>query len=175
MIYTDFNFEYAYSEVLEILKYIPKSDYNKIPKEKIKVFENGQKQNIKIQYDPKKTLKENNISKTARGIIAILYRDYWTTEEQRKIILEYQDAKRKIIEEEKRKKYSGDVFKRENFENTSESKNIEPENVNDSINISSNINFELDKVNNLPVEIPKEKLTLQKVINYILNFFKFRN
>lgn len=175
MIYTDFNFEYAYSEVLEILKYIPENDYNKIPKSKIKVFEKGQKQNIKIQYDPKKTLKENNISKTARGIIAILYRDYWTTEEQRKIILEYQNAKRKILEEEKRKKYSGDVFKRENFENTSKTEEIVSGNINNNSNKIINVNFKIDKENNLPIEMQKEKTTFKKVLNYILNFFKFRN
>ena len=35
----DIKYANAYSEVLEILKYIPIEDYNKIPKTKIELFE----------------------------------------------------------------------------------------------------------------------------------------
>ena len=35
----DINYANAYTEVLEILKYIPKEDYNKIPKNKIELYE----------------------------------------------------------------------------------------------------------------------------------------
>ena len=34
----DIKYANAYSEVLEILKYIPVEDYNKIPKTKIELF-----------------------------------------------------------------------------------------------------------------------------------------
>ena len=34
----DIEYANAYSEVLEILKYIPIKDYNKIPKNKIELF-----------------------------------------------------------------------------------------------------------------------------------------
>ena len=35
----------AYTEVLEILKFIPKTDYNKIPQDMIKVFSDNQNKN----------------------------------------------------------------------------------------------------------------------------------
>lgn len=102
----------AYSEVLEILKYIPKEEYNKIPNEKIEVFKAKADKNYKFRYDSRKKLNEQNISKIAKGIIAILYRDYWATPEQRKIIKDYQKMKRNKLEEEKRKKYNAnDLFK----------------------------------------------------------------
>ena len=41
----------AYSEVLEILKYIPKEEYNKIPNEKIEVFKAKYDKKYKFKYD----------------------------------------------------------------------------------------------------------------------------
>ena len=102
----------AYSEILEILKYIPQEEYNKIPHEKIELFKAKADKNYKFRYDPRKKLNEQEVSKIAKGIIAILYRDYWATPEQRKIIKDYQKMKRSKIEEEKRNKYNAnDLFK----------------------------------------------------------------
>lgn len=102
----------AYSEILEILKYIPQEEYNKIPQEKIELFKAKADKNYKFRYDPRKKLNEQEVSKIAKGIIAILYRDYWATPEQRKIIKDYQKMKRSKIEEEKRNKYNAnDLFK----------------------------------------------------------------
>ena len=102
----------AYSEILEILKYIPQEEYNKIPQEKIELFKAKADKNYKFRYDPRKKLNEQEVSKIAKGIIAILYRDYWATPEQRKIIKDYQKMKRRKIEEEKRNKYNAnDLFK----------------------------------------------------------------
>ena len=75
----DVKYAVAYSEVLEILKHIPISEYNKIPKEKINMFEKNASKEYKCNYIPSKTLTEQNVSKTAKGIIAILFRDYWAT------------------------------------------------------------------------------------------------
>lgn len=88
------NIEYAiaYSEVLEILKYIPTEDYNKIPKSKIELFENNADKEYKFKYNPNITLNEQNVSKRAKAIIAILFRDYWATETQRKKIIAKQNS-----------------------------------------------------------------------------------
>ena len=80
----DIKYANAYSEVLEILKYLTQEDYEKIPKEKIEVFETNMNKDYAFNYNPDKTLQEQNVSETARTIIAILFRDYWATEEQRK-------------------------------------------------------------------------------------------
>jgi len=109
----------AYYEVLEILKCIPKKDYEKIPKEKINLFETNANKDYIFDYDPDKTLQEQNVSKIARTIIAILFRDYWATEEQRDKIKAFQNNKRYQIEEEKKQKY--EVFKNKtNIANTKE-------------------------------------------------------
>ena len=120
----DVKYAVAYSEVLEILKYIPISEYNKIPKEKINMFEKNASKEYKCNYIPSKTLTEQNVSKTAKGIIAILFRDYWATPEQKEKIIQKQKNDRIALEEEKVNKYNpNDIFK-EKGAKTDNDKNV---------------------------------------------------
>lgn len=108
------NIEYAnaYSEVLEILKNISKEDYEKVPSEKIDLFEKNANKNYNFQYDVNLTLDEQNVSKRTKAIIAILFRDYWATPEQREKILAKQNYDRIQIEKNKQKQYNVDnIFK----------------------------------------------------------------
>lgn len=108
------NVEYAnaYSEVLEILKYISKEDYEKIPNSKIELFETNHNKEYIFKYNPNKTLDEQNVSKTAKAIIAILFRDYWATEIQKEKIITKQNYDRKQLEEKKKERYNSDnLFK----------------------------------------------------------------
>lgn len=108
------NIEYAnaYSEINEILKYVPEEDYNKIPKNKINLFKDNANKNYQFKYNSNLTLDEQNVSKRAKAIIAILFRDYWATEEQRKKIVAKQNYDRLQIEQNKQEKYNPDnIFK----------------------------------------------------------------
>ena len=146
-------YERAYSEVLEILKYIPIEDYNKIPKERIKVFEKYAATDSEFVYNPSKTLDENKVSKITKGIIAILYKNYWATDAQREKIITWQKYERKRIENEKRERYNPDnIFK--NKEN---------------ININQGFHEE-SYLNNLPIEV-KENNLFRKVIEYFKKIF----
>lgn len=118
----DIQYANAYTEVLEILKNISQEDYNKVPKEKIYLFEQNANKEYIFDYDSTKTLEEQNVSKIARAIIAILFRDYWATDEQRDKIKAFQNNKRHQIEEENKQKYDTDIFKnRTNIANESQS------------------------------------------------------
>lgn len=102
----------AYSEVLEILKYISKEDYEKIPNSKIELFETNHNKDYIFKYNPNKTLNEQNVSKTAKAIIAILFRDYWATKIQKEKIISKQNYDRMKLEEEKKARYNSDnLFK----------------------------------------------------------------
>lgn len=96
------NTEYkiAYSEVLEILKYISKEEFNKVPQDMLDMFKNNASNENQFIYDPDKTLQEQNVSEIARAIIAILFRDYWATESQRQKIKNKQNFDREKIREE---------------------------------------------------------------------------
>lgn len=109
---TENQYAIAYSEVLEILKYISKEDYNKIPQEKLNVFKTNASKDYKFRYNPQKTLDEQNVSKKAKAIIGLLFRDYWATESQRQKIIRKQNYDRMKIEQEKQEKYNkNDIFK----------------------------------------------------------------
>ena len=111
----DIEYANAYTEVLEILKYISIEDYNKIPKSKIELFRTNANKDYIFNYNPNKTLDEQNVSKIAKEIIAILFRDYWATDVQRDKIMKKQNFDRQKLEEEKRKKYNpDDLFKKKN-------------------------------------------------------------
>lgn len=111
------NTEYkiAYSEVLEILKYISKEEFNKVPQDMLEMFKTNASNENQFIYNPNKTLQEQNVSEIARTIIAILFRDYWATENQRQKILDKQYFDREKIREEM---YSPDnIFKKQNIQN----------------------------------------------------------
>lgn len=106
------DYSIAYSQVLEILKYIPSADYNKIPKEKIDLFKEFANKDYNFNYNPDKTLDEQNVSKITKRIIAILFRDYWATPEQKEKILKLQNEKREEVEQKKREKYNINIFEK---------------------------------------------------------------
>lgn len=117
------NLEYAnaYSEVNEILKRISKEDYEKIPKSKIELFKKCSNPNYKFNYNPNLTLEKQNVSKRAKAIIAILFRDYWATDIQRNKIVKMQKNEFSRLEMEKEKKYDvNNIFNnaKKNKENT---------------------------------------------------------
>ena len=93
----------AYTEVLEIIKYFPVDEFNKIPEEKIDFYKNNMDKNYFFKINPEIDLSNQNISPEANAIIVSLFRDYYATEEQKnKIeeILELNQAKEEYLKKE---------------------------------------------------------------------------
>lgn len=108
----------AYSEVLEILKFISKEDYEKIPNSRIELFKTHQNKEYTFEYNPNKTLQEQNVSQKAKAIIGLLFRDYWATDEQKDKIIRKQNYDRQLLEEQKKSMYGVDnIFKKKSYEN----------------------------------------------------------
>ena len=109
----------AYTEVLEILKYFPKEEYCKIPKNKIDFYKNNMDKEYIFKINPEIDLVKQNISPEANAIIVNLFRDYFATEEQKVKIKEILDLNQKKEEQEKREKYNpNDIFKKSNKQET---------------------------------------------------------
>lgn len=153
----DSKYGIAYSEVLEILKHIPIEDYNKIPRNEIELFETYADKDFTFNYDSSKTLEEQNVSNITKGIIILLFRDYWATELQRNKIIEKQNYDRHIIEEQKIGFNPNDVFNRKKVLNFNES------------------SYKDDIYNsNLPVEV-KNQNWFQNIIIFIKKHFNLKN
>ena len=105
----------AYTEVLEIIKYFPEEEYNKIPEEKIEFYKNNMDKDYVFIINPEIDLSKQNISSEANAIIVNLFIDYFATEEQKVKIKEILDLNQKKEEQEKREKYNpDDIFKKVN-------------------------------------------------------------
>lgn len=145
------NYSKAYTEVLEILKYLPKNEYDKIPHERIQFFEDNKDYSYNFKIDPQISLDKQNISIEANSIIVMLFRDYFASETQKeklKVILKQNEDK---YQEEIRDKYNpDDIFGNKKDKITTYSSNKEIEN------------------NNLPIEVKRENF-FKKFITYIKN------
>ena len=114
----------AYKEVLEIIKYFPKEEYEKIPVEEIEFYKKHMDKDYNFTINPEINLSEQNISAEANAVIVNIFRDYFATEEQKIKIKEILDLNQKKEDLEKRKKYNPDAIFKEldkeenNTENT---------------------------------------------------------
>ncbi|MBR2240412.1 MAG: hypothetical protein IKO49_08500 [Bacilli bacterium] len=107
----------AYVEVLEILKYVDKQDYNKIPSDELQLLETYSNKNYSFTYNPEKSFDEQNVSETTKLIIAMLFLDYWANQKQKNKINAFLQNKRNELMEIENKKYSIDnVFNKRNAE-----------------------------------------------------------
>ena len=95
----------AYTEVIEILKHIPKEEYDKIPETEIQFYENNCDKNYKYVYDENKTIKEQPISREANAVIISIYMNYFANEKQKGIINEILKQNSINAENEKKEKY----------------------------------------------------------------------
>lgn len=106
--YTKEEYAKAYTELLEILKYVSKSSFEKIPKENIEMYEKLKDNNYKYQYNTSLEIDEQNISHLTTILIANLYIKYWASEEERKNIEENDKRELEQIENEKKAIYNPD-------------------------------------------------------------------
>ncbi|MCI8345722.1 MAG: hypothetical protein HFJ42_07240 [Clostridia bacterium] len=146
------NYPKAYTEVLEIMKYMPKQDVNKIPKEMIEMFENKMDKSYVFNVKETDDFADLKILDETEAIFVNIFRDYWATPEQKKKIIEKQSYDKSIIEKEKMEKYNPNtIFK-------------QPEILKPNMDIVEN------KKETSLVEV-KESLFI-KFINFIKNIFK---
>ena len=80
------NFSIMCSEVLEILKYCPKRDVNKIPSD-IKMLLNDNKDiNHKITINPNKSIFNQPIIEETIIMIFLIFRNYWASQKEKEEI-----------------------------------------------------------------------------------------
>ena len=103
----------VYSEVYGVLNAIDEEYIRKVPKKMIDLIIKNKDNSINFEYDLKKRLNEQNISREALSMIALIHLNYWCENEQEKAELNRIFKENAIKnEEERRLKYSPDnIFK----------------------------------------------------------------
>ena len=117
--YSKEEYKKAHVELLEILKYIPKNDFKKIPNNYIQHCIEEIDPNYIYTYDINKKFEEQGIMKLTKILISNLYIKYWATNERKKEIktMFQQEIKNKKLENDKI--YSYDNLFKEKTENNS--------------------------------------------------------
>ena len=103
----------TYSEIYCLLKYFPESYINKIPKKLIELINNTVDSKYFIEVYLDKNLEDQNISQDTKNMLVVLKYNYWSTEEEKKYIVEQLNRNEKEFLEKQREKYNPDeIFKK---------------------------------------------------------------
>lgn len=118
------NLPKAYKECIEILKYIPKNEFDMIPNYIIENMNKEMDVNYNYQITHFSDFENQEMLEETKAILAVLFRDYWATEKERAEIKARERYDIHLLETEKRKKYKREnLFKVSNVE--SKEKDIE--------------------------------------------------
>lgn len=112
----------AYTEVSEILKFLPKEEYEKIPQEEIKFYNENSDKDYYFKINSNIPIEQQNISKEANAILVILFRDYIASELQKQKlerILKYNFVEQQKLAKEQ---YNSNELFKNNTENSQEQK-----------------------------------------------------
>ena len=101
----------AYTEVYEILNCLDKDEYNKIPVELIEVFEENRNLDYEYEINQEQDLTKQPMLIETKAILLNIFRDYLATPEQNKKIKQWLQMDREYLDQQKRKKYPGNMFK----------------------------------------------------------------
>lgn len=104
----DENYRKAYVEILQVLKYVPKEDRNKIPKEIIRTLKEKADSEYSYKIDTNIPFEQQNLLNETKSILANFYRDYWATDFQREQIIKKEQEEENKLNEELSKKYNSD-------------------------------------------------------------------
>lgn len=138
----------AYTEVIEILKYVPQEDFYKIPNEKIEFYKKHMDKEYKYAIDETLQFEQQIMSDITKAILANIFRDYWATENQKTTILAKEKYDLENLEKAKQEKYPPNEI----FKNKKETEIVK--------NISTSL-----------IEYKKKNWYI-KFINYMKNIFK---
>lgn len=97
----------AYTQVNEIIKYMPEELQNKIPEDLRNTIEYNADKDYTFEIED---LDENSILKDTERILSVIYTDYFATEEERQAILAKENSFINKKEIEKQEQYPSDFM-----------------------------------------------------------------
>jgi len=157
------NIEYiqAYTEMKCLLKYFPIDYIKKIPTKLLEFIYKNSDEKYNIEVDLKKDLKNQNISKKTKVMLAVLTYNYWSNESEKQKIIEQLNENEKKYQEELREKYNPD--------NIFENKATKLETVVDSIAMVEYKETFFTKIKNW-----FKRILLNKIASFAILFFYMR-
>lgn len=149
-------YKQAFTEVLEILSYLSKDNYNKISKELINAIESNRDTDYLYYIDTTKSLEEQEMLEETKAILFNIYRDYLADNNTKQQIFNYQNQENIIKEQIKSQNIKiNDMFTQKSKTNGDEVKDISYENV-------------------ALIEVKPKTNIFNKIINKIKSLFKMK-
>ena len=149
-------YKQAFTEVLEILSYLSKDNYNKISKELINAIESNRDTDYLYYIDTTKSHEEQEILEETKAILFNIYRDYLADNNTKQQIFNYQNQENIIKEQIKSQNIKiNDMFTQKSKTNGDEVKDISYENV-------------------ALIEVKPKTNIFNKIINKIKSLFKMK-
>ncbi len=142
----DENYREALTEVFDVINNSEQDIKNKIPKTLFEFLKNNVKKDYIVNIDYHDNNWDKKIKQDTKEILALIYRDYLVTPQEREQLLKEEAEEERKIEQELREKYNPDnIFKnKEKYEKQEE----------------------------LNLVVKEEKVWYKKFINKIISFFK---
>ena len=157
----------AYTEVLEIMTYLPEEEQSKIPMERIEFYFENRDENYDFHYNENIPFNEQQILPETQAIIITLFRDYYATDEQKEKlekILNHND----LIRQEN----INEVFNYESFFKQDEKSN---NGVKKDVDVESNENQEIESIDTQASLFVVRDNIFTKLIKRIKKLFKGNN
>lgn len=96
MVENNVNYIKAYTEFSCLLKYLPQSYIERLPKKLIELIQSQSNEKYNINIDNNKNLSEQGFSSKTKDLIAVIKYNYWSTDEEK------QQLKKVFYENEKK-------------------------------------------------------------------------
>ena len=100
----------SYKELYEIIKKLPEKEKNKIPNSFLEQIKNNMNKNYSYKVEHIEDFENQKMLEETRRLLAVVYRDYLASEEEKFEILRKEKEEIEKDELEKRKKYNVNVF-----------------------------------------------------------------
>lgn len=135
----------SYKELYEIIKKLPEKEQNKIPNSFLEQIKNNMDKNYLYKVEHIEDFENQEMLEETKSLLAVVYRDYLASEEEKKEILHKEKQEIEKSEIEKEKKYSINVFDNNKKE---------------------------EKVNHLELTVKEEKKWFEKFMDFLKRIFK---
>ena len=111
----------AFAEVLEVLRNTDENILKKIPEQFITFLNQNKDNQYQVNIDFTNTNWEDMVKPETQAILALIYRDYIVSPEEREKLLKEENEEQNKIENELREKYNPDnIFKNRKIETPQE-------------------------------------------------------
>lgn len=112
-------------ETLEVLRYFDNEFVSKIPRNVIKKLEElAIDSDEEVIIDKSKKLNEQAISEECKGLISLIYYNYFTNDEEKKEILNIWNENERLYQEELSQKYKIDIILKNEKQNNDIQENL---------------------------------------------------